>query len=171
MTLPTPGPEKNLFARVTIYYPYVGQYRQPLIFLLLIKYEFFPGNIVTCFCLIPSPIDISSKLLHQYKIVQKKKNTENYNILISSLRQTDKFIRTGVMLSQKFWQWGDDINSNDGITRFDGIFYLWLVGVGGWGGGNAGEPMPGVTQPGPTHQQGGAAGTWSSQPRDRPGKD
>jgi len=43
------------------------------------------------------------------------------------------------------------------------------VGVGGWGGGNAGEAMPGVTQPGPNHQQGGAAGTWSSQPRDRPG--
>ncbi len=25
------------------------------------------------------------------------------------------------MTSQKFWQWGDDINTNDGITPFDGI--------------------------------------------------
>ncbi len=66
-------------------------------------------------------IDRSSKLLHPHKIVQKKKNTENYFILISFLRKTDKFISTGVITSQKFWQWGDDINTNDGITPFDGI--------------------------------------------------
>ena len=68
----------------------------------------------------PTGIDRSSKLLHQHKIVQKKKNTENYNMLISFLRQTDKFISTGVMPSQKFCQWGDDINTKDDITPFDG---------------------------------------------------
>jgi hypothetical protein len=40
--------------------------------------------------------------------------------LISFLRQTDKFISTGVMPSQKFWQCGDDINTKDDITPFDG---------------------------------------------------
>jgi hypothetical protein len=55
------------------------------------------------------------ELLHQNKIVQKKKNTENYNMLISFLRQTDKFI------SPKFWQCGDDINTKDDITPFDGM--------------------------------------------------
>ncbi len=68
----------------------------------------------------PTSIDRSSKLLHQHKIVQKKKNTENYNMLISFLRQTDKFISTGVRPSQKFWQCGDDINTKDDITPFDG---------------------------------------------------
>ncbi len=42
-------------------------------------------------------------------------------MLISFLCQTDKFISTGVMPSQKFWQWGDDINTKDDITPFDGI--------------------------------------------------
>ncbi len=37
------------------------------------------------------------------------------------IRQTDKFISTGGIPSQKFWQWGDDIN-NDGITPLDGIY-------------------------------------------------
>jgi len=35
-------------------------------------------------------------------------------------------------------------------------------GVGGWGGGEGG--VAGATPP-----QNGAAGTWSNQPRDRPG--
>ncbi len=87
-------------------------------------YEIFPGNIVTHCCLIgtvtPTGIDRSSKQLHQHKIVQKKKKAENYNMLISFLCQTDKFISTGVMPSQKFRQWGDDINTKDGITPFDG---------------------------------------------------
>jgi len=47
-------------------------------------------------------------------------------MLISFLCQTDKFISTGVMPSQKFWQWGDDINTKDDITPFDGTPYiLW----------------------------------------------
>ena len=71
----------------------------------------------------------SSKLLHQHKIVQKKKNTENYNMLISFLRQTDKFISTGVLPSQKFWQWGDDINTKDDITPFDGMTYEWTSSI------------------------------------------
>jgi hypothetical protein len=53
-------------------------------------------------------------------LYKRKKNTENYNILISFLRQTDKFTITGVMPSQTFWQCGDDINTNDDITPFDG---------------------------------------------------
>jgi hypothetical protein len=65
-------------------------------------------------------IDRSLNLLHQRKIVQKKKDAENCNILINFLRQTDKFISTGVVTSQKFWQCGDNINTNDGITPFDG---------------------------------------------------
>ncbi len=44
----------------------------------------------------------SSKLLHPHKIVQKKKNTENYNILIGFLRQTDQLISTGVITSRSF---------------------------------------------------------------------
>jgi hypothetical protein len=75
----------------------------------------------------PTGIDRSSKLLHQHKIVQKKKYSENYNILISFLRQTDKFIRTGVMPSQKFWQGGDDINTNDGMTPFDGALKIDIL--------------------------------------------
>ncbi len=63
-------------------------------------------------------IDFQNYYINMF--VQKKKNTENYNILISFLRQTDKFIRTGDMNRQKIWQWGDDINTNDGITPFDG---------------------------------------------------
>ncbi len=40
-------------------------------------------------------------------------------MLISFFRQTDKFISTGVMPSQKVWQCGDDINTKDDITPFD----------------------------------------------------
>jgi hypothetical protein len=68
----------------------------------------------------PTGTDRSSKLLHQHRIVQKKKNTENYNIMISFLHQTDKFISMGVMTSQKFWQLRDDIKPKDDITTFDG---------------------------------------------------
>ncbi len=31
----------------------------------------------------------------------------------------------GVITSRKFWQWGDDINTNDGITPFDGTVTVW----------------------------------------------
>ncbi len=57
-------------------------------------------------------------------IVQKKKNTENYHMLISFLHQTDKFI-------QKFWQWGDGINTKDDITPFDGIWFRIQVATSG----------------------------------------
>jgi hypothetical protein len=71
----------------------------------------------------PTSTERSSKLLHQHRIVQKKKNTENYYIFISFLHPTDKFINTGVMASQKFWQWSDNIKPKDDITPFDGIFF------------------------------------------------
>jgi hypothetical protein len=69
----------------------------------------------------PTGTDRSSKLLHQQRIKQKKKNTENYNIFISFFHPTDKCISTGVMTSQKFWQQSDDIKPKDDITPFDGI--------------------------------------------------
>ena len=77
----------------------------------------------------PTGIDRSSKLLHPHKIVQKKKHTEYYNILISFFRQTDKFISTGVMPSQKVWQCGDDINTKDDITPFDGTSSVIVIRV------------------------------------------
>ncbi len=36
------------------------------------------------------------------------------------LHQTDKFIITGDMAAQTFWQWSDDIKPEDDITPFDG---------------------------------------------------
>ncbi len=41
-------------------------------------------------------------------------------MLTSFLRQTDILISTGVMPSKTFWQCGDDINTKDDITPFDG---------------------------------------------------
>ncbi len=37
------------------------------------------------------------------------------------LHLTDKFIRTGDIAAQTFWQWSDDIKPEDDITPFDGI--------------------------------------------------
>ncbi len=41
--------------------------------------------------------------------------------MFTFLHQTDKFIITGDMAAQTFWQWSDDIKPKDDITPFDGI--------------------------------------------------
>ncbi len=41
--------------------------------------------------------------------------------MFTFLHQTDKFIVTGDMAAQTFWQWSDDIKPEDDITPFDGI--------------------------------------------------
>ncbi len=41
--------------------------------------------------------------------------------MFTFLHQTDKFIITGDMATQTFWQWSDDIKPKDDITPFDGI--------------------------------------------------
>ncbi len=43
--------------------------------------------------------------------------------MFTFLHQTDKFIITGDMAAQTFWQWSDDIKPEDDITPFDGIYY------------------------------------------------
>jgi hypothetical protein len=40
--------------------------------------------------------------------------------MFTFLHQTDKFIITGDMAAQTFWQWSDDIKPEDDITPFDG---------------------------------------------------
>ncbi len=40
--------------------------------------------------------------------------------MFTFLHQTDKFIRTGDIAAQTFWQWSDDIKPEDDITPFDG---------------------------------------------------
>jgi hypothetical protein len=40
--------------------------------------------------------------------------------MFTFLHQTDKFIITGDMAAQTFWQWSDDIKPKDDITPFDG---------------------------------------------------
>jgi len=40
--------------------------------------------------------------------------------MFTFLHQTDKFIVTGDMAAQTFWQWSDDIKPKDDITPFDG---------------------------------------------------
>jgi hypothetical protein len=41
--------------------------------------------------------------------------------MFTFLHQTDKFIVTGDMAAQTFWQWSDDIKPKDDITPFDGM--------------------------------------------------
>ena len=41
--------------------------------------------------------------------------------MFTFLHQTDKFIITGDMAAQTFWQWSDDIKPEDDITPFDGM--------------------------------------------------
>ena len=41
--------------------------------------------------------------------------------MFTFLHQTDKFIVTGDMAAQTFWQWSDDIKPEDDITPFDSI--------------------------------------------------
>jgi hypothetical protein len=43
------------------------------------------------------------------KFYLKTKKAENYNNMFTFLHQTDKFIITGDMAAQTFWQWSDDI--------------------------------------------------------------
>ncbi len=42
--------------------------------------------------------------------------------MFTFLHQTDKFIVTGDMAAQTFWQWSDDIKPEDDITPFDGMY-------------------------------------------------
>ncbi len=46
--------------------------------------------------------------------------------MFTFLHQTDKFIVTGDMAAQTFWQWSDDIKPKDDITPFDGIQYMYV---------------------------------------------
>jgi len=46
--------------------------------------------------------------------------------MFTFLHQTDKFIITGDMAAQTFWQWSDDIKPEDDITPFDGIFFYFV---------------------------------------------
>ncbi len=39
------------------------------------------------------------------------------------LHQSDKFIRTKVVIGQKFLKWSDDIKPKDDITPFDDIYF------------------------------------------------
>jgi hypothetical protein len=49
-------------------------------------------------------IDLQN-LLHQHQILSEdKKKAENYNNMFTFLHQTDKFIVTGDMDAQTFWQ-------------------------------------------------------------------
>ncbi len=64
-------------------------------------------------------IDLQN-LLHQHQILSEDKKAENYNNMFTFLHQTDKFIITGDMAAQTFWQWSDDIKPKDDITPFDG---------------------------------------------------
>ncbi len=43
--------------------------------------------------------------------------------MFTFLHQTDKFIVTGDMAAQTFWQWSDDIKPKDDITPFDGTWW------------------------------------------------
>ncbi len=45
--------------------------------------------------------------------------------MFTFLHQTDKFIITGDMAAQTFWQWSDDIKTKDDITPFDGTFLIF----------------------------------------------
>ena len=47
--------------------------------------------------------------------------------MFTFLHQTDKFIITGDMAAQTFWQWSDDIKPKDDITQFDGILERYSV--------------------------------------------
>jgi hypothetical protein len=44
--------------------------------------------------------------------------------MFTFLHQTDKFIITGDMAAQTFWQWSDDIKPKDDITPFDGTLLI-----------------------------------------------
>ncbi len=44
--------------------------------------------------------------------------------MFTFLHQTDKFIRTGDIAAQTFWQWSDNIKPEDDITPFDGTLSL-----------------------------------------------
>ncbi len=44
--------------------------------------------------------------------------------MFTFLHQTDKFIITGDMAAQTFWQWSDDIKPKDDITPFDGTQWV-----------------------------------------------
>ncbi len=49
--------------------------------------------------------------------------------MFTFLHQTDKFIRTGDIDAQTFWQWSDDIKPEDDITPFDGTQgHMWSDG-------------------------------------------
>ncbi len=54
--------------------------------------------------------------------------------MFTFLHQTDKFIRTAVMVAQTFWQWSDDIKPEDDITPFDGTLLWYLDTVCTWYG-------------------------------------
>ncbi len=51
--------------------------------------------------------------------------------MFTFLHQTDKFIITGDMAPQTFWQWSDDIKPKDDITPFDGTFgiYIYIIHI------------------------------------------
>ncbi len=66
-------------------------------------------------------IDESSKFITSTSnFIWRQKKAENYNNMFTFLHQTDKFIITGDMAAQTFWQWSDGIKPKDDITPFDG---------------------------------------------------
>ena len=66
-------------------------------------------------------IDRSSKFITSTSNFIWRQKAENYNNMFTFLHQTDKFIITGDIAAQTFWQWSDDIKPEDDITPFDGM--------------------------------------------------
>ncbi len=66
-------------------------------------------------------IDKSSKFITSTSnFILRQKKQKIIAICLPFLHQTDKFIITGDMAAQTFWQWSDDIKPKDDITPFDG---------------------------------------------------